>query len=517
MVRMDEINKIRKGHFQQGETINKLAKKFNRSWNTIEKIVKTPRDQLSAKQKRPKRKRRVVSQEVIDKIHELMDQEKELNVRKKQHWKATAILNKLKEDGIYKASDRTLYYLINEIRDKRKESKKEEAFLPLKFEAGGYVQIDHGEADVIIDNERVSGYLFVGSLPSQGIRYCQMYPLKAQEAWGSFHENLFKFFKGIFPEVIYDNDSVLVKKVLGTEHHQTDFSLGLEEHYKFKSVFCNRGAGHEKGSVENGIGFCRRNYLPGLPKYSSWSELNKYLSGKCREDIKKGKHYRTDEKLTNILSKARQNLLPIPPERVWAQWIDYKVNSYQIIIHDKHWYSVPERYVGSTLKVAVSVFNICIYDKFELIAIHPRKYRQGEDSLIMDHYLNQLSRKPFALWDCAAVKQNKFEPELMQLWEKLYSRMDKRLANEEFIKILLLRRVYSYKDFISAIELALLYGSVEHAGVVNILKQLTENSMPRYNKNWFAEVLPELSDKSFKPSYDLSIYANLHKEVRNAH
>jgi transposase len=56
---MDEINKIRKGYFQQGETINKLATKFNRSWNTIEKIVKTPRDELSTKQKRPKRKRRV--------------------------------------------------------------------------------------------------------------------------------------------------------------------------------------------------------------------------------------------------------------------------------------------------------------------------------------------------------------------------------------------------------------------------------------------------------------------------
>lgn len=513
MVRMDEINKIRKGYFQQGETINKLATKFNRSWNTIEKIVKTPRDELSTKQKRPKRKRRVVNKEVIDKIHELMNQEKTLNVKKKQRWRPTVILNKLKEEGIYKASDRTMYYLVNEIREKRKENNKEEAFLLLEFEAGSCVQIDHGEAEVIIGNERVGGYLFVGSLPGQGIRYCQMYPVKAQEAWGSFHENLFKFLGGIFPDVIYDNDSVLVKKVLGTEHHQTDFSLGLEEHYKFSSIFCNRGAGHEKGSVENAVGFCRRNYLPGLPQYSSWSELNEYLARKCKKCIQEGKHYRTNEKLTNILSKAQQNLLPIPPSRVWAKWHNYKVNQYQIINHDNHWYSVAEIYVGSNLRVAVSVFNIQIYNNYELIVIHPRKYRQGADSLFMDHYLNQLSRKPFALWDCAAVKQNKFDPELMELWDRLYSRMDKRLANEEFIKILLLRRVYSYKDIITAIKLALLYGSVEHAGVINILKQLTENSMPRYNKNWLAEVLPELSDKSFNPTYDLSIYANLHKEV----
>jgi len=510
---MDEINKIRKVHFQEGETINKLAKRFNRSWNTIEKIVNTSRDQITTKQKRPKRRRRVVRQEVIDKIQELMDQEKALKVREKQRWKTTVILKKLREEGIYKGSDRTMYYLVNEICESRKEKKTEEAFLPLKFEIGSCIQIDHGEADVVIDNERVSGYLFVGSLPGQGIRYCQMYPVKAQEAWGSFHENLFKFFRGIFPEIIYDNDSVLVKKVLGTEHNQTDFSLGLEEHYKFSSIFCNRGAGYEKGSVENAVGFCRRNYLPGLPKYSSWTELNEYLAEKCTKCIQEDKHYRTDEKLTNILSKAQKNLLPIPPKREWAKWLNCKVNSYQIINHDNHWYSVPERYVGSDLRVAVSVFNISIYDQVDLLAIHPRKYKQGEDSLIMDHYLNQLSRKPFALWDCAAVKQNKFEPELIKLWERLNSRMDKRLANEEFIKILLLRRVYSHKDFIAAIELAMLYGSVEHAGVVNILRQFTENSMPRYNKNWLAEVLPELTDKSFKPTYDLSIYANLHKEV----
>ena len=64
-----------------------------------------------------------------------------------------------------------------------------------------------------------------------------------------------------------------------------------------------------------------------------------------------------------------------------------------------------------------------IYDEDELIAEDLRKYKKGEDSLFLDHYLMQLSRKPGALWDCAPIKQLTFQPELIELWERLSSRM----------------------------------------------------------------------------------------------
>ena len=169
------------------------------------------------------------------------------------------------------------------IRAVVKEIKKEleinckNSYLPLSFEAGETIQIDHGEADCVIGNERITGYLFVGSLPGLTIRYCQMYPVKAQQAWGTFHEKTFSYFGGIFSEATYDNDCVLIKEVLGTEHKQTDFSLFWEHHYGFSSNFCNRGAGNEKGSVENAVGFCRRNYLAALPKFLNWTELNDHL------------------------------------------------------------------------------------------------------------------------------------------------------------------------------------------------------------------------------------------------
>ena len=45
------------------------------------------------------------------------------------------------------------------------------------------------------------------------------------------------------------------------------------------------------------------------------------------------------------------------------KWEQRDVNSQQLISHDEHWYSVPERYVGSTLRVGVGVFKIMLVDE----------------------------------------------------------------------------------------------------------------------------------------------------------
>jgi hypothetical protein len=145
------------------------------------------------------------------------------------------------------------------------------------------------------------------------------------------------------------------------------------------------------------------------------------------------------------------------------------------------------------------------------VAEHRRQYRKGNDSLFLEHYLPQLKKKPGALWDCAAVKTHIFEPELLQLWERLSLRFTTREANVEFINTLLLRRKYGTEKLLRAIGLALSYGCVEYAGIVNVLQQLSADSMPSYNSNWLSQMYPELAKQSFHADYDLSRYANLHK------
>ena len=511
---MDETNKIRKLYFSDGKTRNEIARTFNRSWNTIDNITKLPREQLPLRGKRPCREKTVATVEVILAVEGILDKQDLLHVKKKQRYTASFIFKELVRQGIYNGTERSMRTIVKKIR-KRRKTDNQQSFLPLSFGSGSSIQIDHGEADCVIEGHRVTGYLFVGSLPGLAIRYCQMYPIKSQEAWGEFHERVFRFFNGIFSTVTYDNDTVLIKEVLGDEHRQTNFSLGLEEHYLFNSVFCNLGKGNEKGAVENAVGFCRRNYLAGLPEYKTWADLNADMQNRCRESIENGRHYRSDVCLKELLNQAAENMLPLPPEKRWVKWDVGKVNSYQVVIYGKHWYSVPERFVGANVEIAIGVFTIDIYHENQLIGSHKRKYLKGEDSLCLDHYLDQLSRKPGALWDCAAVLKHGFESDLITLWNRLYSRMEKRQANLEFIQILLLRRKYSQSDYMTAIRLALAYGAVEYAAVVNILHQLKTDASPSYNKSWFEINHPELVGNMLNCVFDLSVYADLVKEVEN--
>lgn len=296
---MDEINKIRKAFFTDGETKNAIALKFSRSWETIHRIVSMERDDLKCRGARPNRKARVMTPEVLKEIQAYLDEEVEKKVKKKQRYTARVIYNEMQAKGIYKGSIRRLQETVKKLRELNNQSKKP-SYLPLEFTLGSTLQVDHGEVDIIVNEHRFTGYLFIASVPGYALRYCQAFPTKSREAWGEFHERMLRFFGGVFNKVVYDNDSVLVKKIMGHERSQTTFSLSLEEHFHFESHFCNVASGNEKGAVENGVGYCRRNFLPGCPSFPGWKEVNEHLLTSCEQDICSGKHYKTKKPLQGI-------------------------------------------------------------------------------------------------------------------------------------------------------------------------------------------------------------------------
>ena len=127
----------------------------------------------------------------------------------------------------------------------------------------------------------------------------------------NFHERCFRFYKGIFSRIIYDNDTVLIKDSSKGQHVETSFSLALCEHYGFISEYCNPASGNEKGSVENAVGFCRRNYLPGCPSYDNFDIVNEYLDQQCLDEIANSALSRNGESAQTILADVEINLKPL--------------------------------------------------------------------------------------------------------------------------------------------------------------------------------------------------------------
>lgn len=513
MIRMDEFNKIRKAHYVDGLSINEIAIKFQRSWATINTIVKKPRDKILSDDSEKKRKCKVASQEVIDAIVEWLEKEDKINVKKKQRSKAKKIFEELTRRGIYKGSQRRMQDLVNDVRS-RLAPLETKNYLPLEFPLGSAAQVDHGEVECIINGFRSIHYLFIMSVPGMVLRYCQLFPTKAQEAWGEFHERGFNFFKGIFQRIIYDNDTVLIKDAKGKM--MTNFGLHLIEHYGFQSAFCNPASGNEKGSVENAVGFCRRNYLNGCPIFENSQQANIYLEKKCNETIANENHYKSGKPLITIKAELEKELMPLLPAKKWRRWASPKVNSYQQIEIDHHMYSVPVKFVSEYLRVAIEAFKISIFFEEQFVIEHERKFAPGVDSLILDHYLDQLCEKPGALWDCKAMQEYSNDKVLIKLWEKLISAYPAlpnhqakiRGAQKEFIQVLMLRRRYSEVEWKEGITKALEYGATEAAAIECIIRGISNPQMTAKPK----DVKEKLSHVHI-PTWncELSAYADLMK------
>jgi len=510
MMRMDEINKIRKAYFTLGDSKNAIAKRFKRSWETIDRIVMSTREELENRGKRTGKKKTVITPEVEAAIYALLDEEVEKKVKRKQRYTARAIYNTLKEHGIYKGSEKHIETTVKRLREKRNQPKNI-SYLPLHFPLGSAIQVDHGEADIIIGGIRFTGYLFVGSAPGEVLRYCQIFPVKSQEAWGEFHERMFRFFGGVFNRSIYDNDSVIVRPIFGNEKRQTTFSLSLEEHFGFESHFCNVASGNEKGAVENAVGYSRRNFLPGLPAFDNWDLANQYLENCSFKDISEGRHYKTDKPLILAFNELKNRLIPLPPRKSWNKSLDCRIDSCQLASIDNHEYSVPEKYVGASVRVLLGVFQIKIFKDDEMIARHNRQYG-NEDSLILDHYLDQLQYKTAAIRDSKVIQNHHFDPRLDEMWRRLLARHETKEANRQFVKILLLGRCFSQEDLLEAITVCLRLGAIDHAAVEITLKKQTRQSIV-FDEEKLKDQLKSVEQKSWE--FDLSPYAELCGEVKS--
>jgi transposase len=465
---MTDVSKILNEYFNKGKNTHQIATEMALSWSTVNFYIKNKGVELKSRGKRCGRESKIGDQSVILAIQQHLHKEIELKIHRKQKVTAVALYNILKEKKIYHGKER--YFRLIFSKEKKIFNSSSKTYLELDFPIGEYLQLDHGPLEVLYSGQIYNAYLFCASVPQYSLRYCQVYLKKSFESWGDFHEKAFTFFGGVFPNCIYDNDSVLK---ITSNMEQTTFSLELENHYDFESIFCTKASGWEKGAVENTVGTCRRNYLNGRPELKDLREFNKELEGKCLASIADGEHYKTKVKLQNYFSELNNaKLKPMPFEYEWGGWIDVSVDSRQYIRHQNIFYSVPEKYVGSVLKLHVSAYTLKAYSGGELIATHTRKFLQGDDSYQIDHFLDQLERKPRAIKFSKVMTKIDLPKYLVELQERLRNRMDEQRANLEFIKILKMKRTCSSNDFEIAIGLGFSYGGITSEAIASFIYQL---------------------------------------------
>lgn len=414
MLAMDQIHHIRALYYEQGYNISEIAKATDRDWKTVAKYIDM--NDFNEPLPGPASERKFCPK--LDPYKQLIDRWLEEDKRhpRKQRHTATKVFDRLtKEVPGFDCS----YRLVAEYVKFRKDElnlKRTEGFLPLEHRPGE-AQSDFGSAEFYEHGRLISGKYLVMSFPWSNAGYLQLFYGENSECLLEGLAAIFKYIGGVPHEIWFDNASSMVTAVIkGGGRNLTERFSRFMEHYGFKAMFMNPAEGHEKGSVENKVGYARRNYLVPVPEFEDLGEYNSKLLHDLDGDQDRP-HYYKPAKICDLFKADKAALLPLPsvPFDTSRVITGLSTDGYgRFTLNDgKHEYSSSPKYALDTVNVRLTSRTVTVLDsEYNEIVTHRRLYgNEFQSSMKWVPYLDYISRHPRALRNTGIYRMM---PESMQ-------------------------------------------------------------------------------------------------------
>ena len=367
------------------------------------------------------------------------------------------------------------------------EARAKAAFVPLEFPGGDTTQVDFGAADVLLGGERVTIHFIAMRLMASRASFVKAYPHKKLEAWMDGIGSGLSFFGGVTHKLWFDNDSALVKEILGGGRRlQTPEFRALAAHYGFEPVFLNPGAGNEKGGVEKLVMWAERNLFSPLPEVADIHALGESLRTQCLEDAQQRRLPRGGALVADAWEQERGQLgaLPASPFAACRNRLA-RVDKTLLCEYDGARYSAPADYAQKTLTLRAFWDRVELADRARTVAVHPRQLR-GEASLDLSHYLPVLARKPRAVMHAAVIGG---VPVLARYRDRFLAVRPE--ACRELVAVLRLCDEVGLSRLVPALETALRHGAFDVASVRAILAMDDPTPTPAALQEAWLERWPE--------------------------
>lgn len=464
MIKVEEREQVRRAYFIEKKSLRQIARELKMARKTVRKAIEqaeptvytlhTPRPALRLG---PYRTR-------IDALLAEAEQ-----MPRKQRYTGHKIFQLLQQEGYQGAESSVRAY----IGRRRREQRRPQVFLPLEFDPGVDAQVDWGEAQVVLAGEAVTVQLFCMRLCYSRRLFMMAFPAQTQEAFFTGHVQAFHFFAGVPQRISYDNLKAAVQEVLqGHNRREQQTFVVFRSHYLFASHFCTPGQAHEKGGVEHGVGFGRRNFLVPIPQVADFAELNRLLITACQADDAR----QVDGQTMTIgaaWAQEQPHLRPLPTQDVHCCVTKaVTLTPYSQVEFETNRYSVPADRAQRHLVLRAYPFQVEILDQETVLATHPRSY--GRQLEIVDplHYLPLLEQRPGAFEHARPMRhwRTQWPPIYEQLLAKLQM-ADEGQGVREFVRVLKLHRHYPAAQVEAAIAQALAYGCIHADGVELCLRQ----------------------------------------------
>lgn len=433
MINYELFHKIKHLHQTNGLTIAQIAEHLSLDARTVSRT-------LSEKQFRPRKSSGRVS---------LLDPFKASILRMlEQHpYTAQQVLQKVKEEG-FTGSYTIVKKYVRKVRPKHKP-----AFLSLSFAPGECAQVDWGNYDTVMvgDTQRRLSF-FVMVLAYSRMMYVEFTLLQTMEHFLACHQNAFRALGGVPEKIMVDNlKSAVLQRLLGQGPVFNPRYLDFANHYGFTIKPCGVRKGNEKGRVENGVGYVKKNFLAGL-EIVNFEMLNP--AGKLWLDTIANVRIHGETRKKPIELFAEERLKPLPQNEYDVATVNSVRASCQFrVTLDSNRYSVPAEYANQPLILKTYPDRLCVYAGHKLIARHTRSYERHRDFENPDHPKALLAQRKNA-------REQKIFARFLMLSSKAqeyYNQLANRRLNprHHLQKIVALSEIYSTEAVGRAIEDAL--------------------------------------------------------------
>jgi len=451
MLKVDDVQAITDYCRGLGHSARKAARVFQRSRNTIARVLKEGAEGLRAGDVR-RRKPQVLLEEHQRYIDEVLLGREGGPVWGKQKHNGLSITNLLRTHHDYRGSVSQVRRYLQRRRGELGLLPRGEVTLDRVKDATGLCEADWTQVKICLAGVFVTIWLLVVRMRFSGAQFVRGYRATDTECLLDGLQRAFEWFGGVPPVLQMDNMTVAVSKVLkGRSREECRLYAAFRAHYGYRSQYTMVSSPDENGTVEATMGPAARWLVP-IPCVARMADLNGYLAGCCDRYL----HHQIRDRSGLVganLAVEKNLLIPLPPRRYDTGKEDRAgVNAQSRFVYREVWYSVPVAYRSREVVAKGYAEEVVARCDGREIARHARGFQKGELVLDPVHYLPVLQRKPHALDHAQAFHQWTLPLVYERFRRELEQRSEKGLR--EYVEVLGLLRQFSQRELTDALRRA---------------------------------------------------------------
>lgn len=336
--------------------------------------------------------------------------------------------------------------------------------------------------------------VFVAVLGASQLTYVEACMSQKKEDFFACCENALHFFGGVPQAIVPDNLKSAVTKSNRYEPTVNEAFEDFADHYQCTILPARPLRPKDKALVEGAVKITYTRIYADMPKgpYTSLEELNKtiwaYLE-KYNGIQMQGRGY---SRLDQFLELEQKTLQPLPVHKYEFKkhrTATVMKTSHVCLGEDRHYYSVPFKFMGLKVTIAYTKSTVEISYKYERIAIHQRNYKRFNYTTIEDHmpsthrFVSEWSAEKFTSW------AESIHPDVKLFIQGiLESKQHPEQAYKSCVGVLSLVKKVGKERLINACKRALDYGHYNYRIIVSILEKGLDKYTEQVEENSQSEM-----------------------------